>query len=126
MKILFSPTLCLCAMGKEFFKTCNVLPFSCTHLGLWRGKVKDQRYMLNRKDSRISYRQDPRYMQNKKDSRIFLRNGATFFCIQIYIVKFLGLQEIISELSILNKMKKFKCDASSGFNPVVLCPSSLL
>ena len=22
---------------KEFFRTCNVLPFSCTHLPLWRG-----------------------------------------------------------------------------------------
>ena len=22
---------------KEFFRTCNVLPFSCTHLALWRG-----------------------------------------------------------------------------------------
>ena len=22
----------------EFFRTCNVLPFSCTHLPLWRGK----------------------------------------------------------------------------------------
>ena len=21
---------------KEFFRTCNVLPFSCTHLALWR------------------------------------------------------------------------------------------
>ena len=24
--------------GKEFFRTCNVLPFSYTHLALWRGK----------------------------------------------------------------------------------------
>jgi hypothetical protein len=39
---------------KEFFRTCNVLPFSCTHLALWRGKVKDPRYMQNKKDSRIS------------------------------------------------------------------------
>ena len=23
-------------LGKEFFRTCNVLPFSCTHLALWR------------------------------------------------------------------------------------------
>ena len=23
--------------SKEVFKTCNVLPFSCTHLALWRG-----------------------------------------------------------------------------------------
>jgi hypothetical protein len=23
---------------KEFFRTFNVLPFSCTHLALWRGK----------------------------------------------------------------------------------------
>jgi hypothetical protein len=38
--------------GKEFFRTCNVLPFSCTHLAL--GKVKDPRYMQNKKDSRIS------------------------------------------------------------------------
>ena len=44
---------------KEFFRTCNVLPFSCTHLALWRGKaykgkVKDPRYMQNKKDIRIS------------------------------------------------------------------------
>jgi hypothetical protein len=42
---------------KEFFRTCNVLPFSCTHLALWRtykGKVKDPRYMQKKKDSRIS------------------------------------------------------------------------
>ena len=43
--------------GKEVFRTCNVLPFSCTHLALWRGKGKGK---------------DPRYMQNKKDSRISL------------------------------------------------------
>ena len=39
---------------KEFFRTCNVLPFSCTHLALWRGRVKDPRYMKNKNDSRIS------------------------------------------------------------------------
>ena len=41
---------------KEFFRTCNVLPFSCTHLAMWRykGKVKGPRYMQNKKDSRIS------------------------------------------------------------------------
>ena len=39
---------------KEFFRACNILPFSCTHLALWRGKVKDARYMQNKKDSRIS------------------------------------------------------------------------
>ena len=34
------------------FRNCNVLPFSCTHLALWRGKgkVKDPRYMQNKKD----------------------------------------------------------------------------
>ena len=40
-----------------FFRTCNVLTFSCTHLPLWRGskdKVKDPRYMQNKKDPRIS------------------------------------------------------------------------
>ena len=42
------------ASTKEFFRTCNVLPFSCTHLALWRGKVKDPRYMQKKKDSRIS------------------------------------------------------------------------
>ena len=25
---------------KDFFRTCNVLPFSCTHLALWRGKER--------------------------------------------------------------------------------------
>ena len=39
---------------KEFFRTCNVLPFSSTHLALWRGKVKDPSYMQNKKDPRIS------------------------------------------------------------------------
>ena len=39
---------------KECFRTCNVLPFSCTHLALWRGKLNDPRYMQNKKDSRIS------------------------------------------------------------------------
>ena len=24
--------------SKEVFRTCNVLPFSCTHLALWQGK----------------------------------------------------------------------------------------
>jgi len=43
-------------MSKDFFRTCNVLPFSDTHLAFWRGKgkVKDPRYMQNKKDSRIS------------------------------------------------------------------------
>ena len=35
-------------------RTCNILPFSCTHLALYKGKVKDTRYMQNKKDSRIS------------------------------------------------------------------------
>ena len=30
------------------------MPFSCTHLPLRRGKVKDPRYMQNKKDPRIS------------------------------------------------------------------------
>ena len=43
-------------VAKDFFRTCNVLPFSCTHFAFWRGKgkVKDPRYMQNKKDSRIS------------------------------------------------------------------------
>ena len=47
----------LLVLSKEFFRTCNGLPFSCTHLALWRGykgKLKDPRYMQNKKDSRIS------------------------------------------------------------------------
>ena len=48
------PLLIYYVVYKEFFRTCNVLPFSCTHLALWRGKVKDSRYMQNKKDSRIS------------------------------------------------------------------------
>ena len=39
---------------KEVFRTCNVLPFSCTHLALWRESKKNPRYMQNQKDSRIS------------------------------------------------------------------------
>ena len=27
-----------CVQGKQFFRTCNVLPFSCTHLALRQGK----------------------------------------------------------------------------------------
>ena len=38
-------------LGLEFFRTCNVLPFSCTHSV--EGKVKDPRYMQNKKDPRI-------------------------------------------------------------------------
>ena len=30
-------------LTKEFYRTCNFLPFSCIHLALWRGKVKDPR-----------------------------------------------------------------------------------
>ena len=26
--------------GKVFFRTCYVLPLSCTHLALWRGKAR--------------------------------------------------------------------------------------
>ena len=48
------PLLIYYVVYKEFFRTCNVLPFSCTHLALWRGKVKDPRYMQNKNDSRIS------------------------------------------------------------------------
>ena len=29
-------SLITCLATKEFFRTCNVLPFSCTHLALWR------------------------------------------------------------------------------------------
>ena len=46
--------------GKEFFRTCNVLPFSFEE-------------------------KDPRYMQNKKDSRICLVSGAlqdTEYCMK--------------------------------------------
>ena len=46
--------------AKEF-RTCNVLPFSCTHLALWRGKVKDPWYMQNKKDSRISLLIAPKF-----------------------------------------------------------------
>ena len=45
--------------NKEVFRACNVLPFSCTHLG----KVKDPRYMQNKKDSRISFfKKVPNYL----------------------------------------------------------------
>ena len=35
--------------GKEFFRTCNVLPFSCTHLALWRGKGQGKRPKVHAK-----------------------------------------------------------------------------
>ena len=43
-------------LPKENFRTCNVLPFCCIHLTSYmhKGKVKDQRYMQNKKDPRIS------------------------------------------------------------------------
>ena len=31
---------------KEVFRTCNVLPFSCTHLALWRGKEEGLKLWL--------------------------------------------------------------------------------
>ena len=49
---------------KEPFPVTN-LPFSCTHLPLWRGKVKDPRYMQNKKDSRISLPQPTRKITSK-------------------------------------------------------------
>ena len=49
-------------MAKEFFRIFNVLPFNCTQLALWRGKVKGKGKVKG-----------PRYMQNKKDSRISLK-----------------------------------------------------
>ena len=38
---------------KEFFRTCNVLPFSCTHLVLWRGKRQGKRPQVTCKTKRI-------------------------------------------------------------------------
>jgi hypothetical protein len=32
--------------SKEFFRTCNVLPFSCTHLALWRGNEEGLKLWL--------------------------------------------------------------------------------
>jgi hypothetical protein len=44
-------------------------------------KVKDPRYMQNKKDSRIKGKvKDPRYMQNKKDSRISLISAEWASC----------------------------------------------
>ena len=31
---------------KEVFRSCNVLPFSCTHLALWRGKEEGLKLWL--------------------------------------------------------------------------------
>ena len=36
-------------MSKEFFRTSNVLPFSCTHLALWRGKEQGKRPKVHAK-----------------------------------------------------------------------------
>ena len=40
LKFVFCFQLCRLYMiqNKEFFRTCNVLPFSCTHLALWQVK----------------------------------------------------------------------------------------
>jgi hypothetical protein len=32
--------------NKDFFRTCNALPFSCTHLALWRGKEEGLKLWL--------------------------------------------------------------------------------
>ena len=32
--------------NKYFFRICNVLPFSCTHLALWRGKEEGLKLWL--------------------------------------------------------------------------------
>ena len=34
---------------KEVFRTCNVLPFSCTHLALWRGQRQGKRPKVHAK-----------------------------------------------------------------------------
>ena len=34
-------------LSKEVFRTCNVLPFSCTHLALWRGKEEGLKLWLS-------------------------------------------------------------------------------
>ena len=39
MKLCVSPNKILF----QFFRTCNVLPLNCSHLVLWRGKIKDQK-----------------------------------------------------------------------------------
>ena len=36
-------------LSKELFRTCNFLPFSCTHLALWRGKGQGKRPKVHAK-----------------------------------------------------------------------------
>ena len=38
--ILFLENIRIIDMIKDSFRTCNVLPFSCTHLALWRTKAR--------------------------------------------------------------------------------------
>ena len=45
--------LCDGVVSKEFFRTCNVLPFSCTHLALWRGKEQGKRPKVHAKQKRF-------------------------------------------------------------------------
>ena len=51
--------------SKDFFRTCNVLPFSCTY------KVKDPRYMQKIKDSRISLSRSVYFIQISNRSKVW-------------------------------------------------------
>ena len=50
-KFVFCFQLCRLYMvhNNEFFGTCNVLPFNCTHLALWRGKGQGKRPKVHAK-----------------------------------------------------------------------------
>ena len=58
--------------SKEVFRTCNVLPFSCTHLPLCTKARKRPKVHGKQKGFKNDKVKDPRYMENKKDSRTSL------------------------------------------------------
>ena len=67
---------------KIFLEPAMFLPFSCTHLALWRdkGKVKGPRYMQNKKDSRISLHCTSLNQKNKNNPIVKNFLKPAMFC----------------------------------------------
>ena len=89
---------------KDFFITCNALPFSCTHLPLLRGKgkVKDPspRYEQHKNDPRISLQQTvfiKLFQKKVKITILFLlknpKSNNIILVISTYLVLVFGLSK---------------------------------
>ena len=71
---------------KEVFRTYHVLPFSCTHLALWRGKVKYPRYIHAKQKGSKNFFNDNIFVfwfliDIKFDDRVLVKkdeNGNTY------------------------------------------------